>query len=77
MASSVGQLSTNLKKKNILCYRIDEEKNLYKAFGTVFPIAIHWTGRQHHEKTDRFKIQKSLANENKVGLFKNQAWRIT
>ena len=36
LASSTVQL--NSKLKNIPSYGTDEEKNLYKAFGTVFPL---------------------------------------
>lgn len=57
LASSVVQL--NPKLKNILCYGTNEEKNLYKAFGTVFPFAIHLLCDIHmednimHAKADR------------------------
>ena len=72
LASSVVQL--NPKLKNILCYGTDEEKNLYKAFGTVFPFAIHLLCDIHMEdnimrKLTELGIQKSLANEYKKEIF--------
>ena len=72
LASSVVQLSPKLK--NILCYETDEEKNLYKAFGTVFPFAIHLLCDIHMEdnimrKVIDLGIQKSLADEYKKEIF--------
>ena len=65
LASSIVQL--DLKLYNILCYGMDKEKNLFKAFGTVFPFAIHLLCDFHMEdnitrKLTDLGIQKSLAN---------------
>ena len=69
-------MQLNPKLKIILCYGTDEEKKLYKAFGTVFPFAIHLLCDIHMEdnimrKLTDLGIQKSLANDYKKEIFGN------
>ena len=53
---------------------MDEEKNLYTAFGNVFPFAVHLLCDIHMEdnimrKLADLGIQKSLAHEFKKEIF--------
>ena len=71
-ASSLVRL--NPKLKHILCYATDEEMNLYKAFGDVFPFAIHLLCDIHMEdnvmpKLTDLGIPKTRANEYTKEIF--------
>ena len=71
-------MQLNPKLKNILCYGTDEEKNLYEAFGTVFPFDTHLLCDIHMEdnivrKLTDLGIQKSLGNDCKKEIFERRS----
>ena len=72
LASSLIRL--NPKLKHILCYGTDEERNLYKAFGDVFPFAVHLLCDIHMEdnvmrKLTDLGVSKTLANDYRKEIF--------
>lgn len=72
LASSLVRLRPALKQ--LLCYGTDEEENLYKAFGDVFPFALHLLCDIHMEdnimrKLFELGLQRALANEFKREIF--------
>lgn len=72
LASSLVRM--NFKLKHILCYGTDDERNLYKAFGDVFPFAVHLLCDIHMadnvmRKLPDLGMSKTVANEYRTEIF--------